>query len=44
MSVEILDVGLVEVDLGNGRGDVTESQRAKLLALGDQRLYFLKLL
>ena len=44
VAVELLDVGLVEVDLGNGRGDVTEGQHAELLTLGDQRLYFLKLL
>ena len=44
MAVEVLDVGLVEVDLGNGRGDVTASQYAKPLTLGDQRRYFLKLL
>ena len=42
--VEVLDVGLVEVDLGNGRGDVTEGEHAKLLTVGDQRPYFLKLL
>ena len=42
--VEVLDVGLVELDLGNGRGDVAEGEHAKLLTLGDQRLYFLKLL
>src|SRR5215207_951337 len=42
--VEVLDVGLVELDLGNGRGDVTEGEHAKLLTAGDQRPYFLKLL
>ncbi len=42
--VEILDVGFVELDLGDGAGDVAEGEHAQLLALGDQRLYFLKLL
>src|SRR5215207_2568188 len=42
--VEVLDVGLVELDLGKGRGDVTEGEHAKLLTAGDQRPYFLNLL
>ena len=42
--VEVLDVGLVELDLGHGGGDVAEGEHAELLALGDQRLYFFKFL
>ena len=42
--VEVLDVGLVEVDLGDRSGDVAEGEHAELLTLGDQRLYFFKLL
>ena len=33
MAVEVLDVGLVELDLGDGPGDVTEGEDAKLLTL-----------
>ena len=44
VAVEVLDVGLVELDLGHGRGDVAVGEHAELLTLGDQRLYFFKLL
>src|SRR5262249_57234675 len=42
--VEVLDVGLVEIDLGNRRSDVTEGQHAELLTAVDQPFYLLKLL
>jgi len=42
--VEILDVGLVEIDLRNRRGDVAEGQHAQLLAPVDQPFYLLELL
>src|SRR4051794_12572912 len=44
VSVQVLDVGLVELDLGHGGGDVAEGENAQLLASGDQRLYFFKFL
>src|SRR4029453_17733354 len=44
VAVEVPDVGLVELHLGDGAGDVAEGQHAELLALGDQRLYLFKLL
>ena len=44
VAVEVLDVGLVELDLGHRGGDVAEGQHAELLALGDQRLHFFKFL
>src|SRR5690242_9549370 len=44
VAVEVLDVRLVELDLGNGAGDVTEGQHAQLLALRDQCLHLFKLL
>ena len=42
--VEVLDVGLVEIDLGHRRGDVAEGEHAELLPAGDQAFYLLKLL
>ena len=42
--VEVLDVGLVEVDLRDRRGDVAEGQHAELLAPVDQPFDLLKLL
>ena len=42
--VEVLDVGFVQLHLGNGRGDVAEREHAELLPLRDQRLHFLKFL
>ncbi len=44
VAVEVLDVGLVEVDLGDRRGDVAESQHPELLAPGDEALYLFKFL
>src|SRR5215467_8121485 len=44
MAVEVLDVGLVEVDLRYGGGDVPEGQHAELLTTVDQPFYLLKLL
>ena len=44
VSVQILDVGLVEIDLGDRRGDVAEGQHAELLTTRDQPFYLLKLL
>ena len=44
VAVEVLDVGLVEVDLGHRGGDVAEGEHAELLTLGDQALYLFKLL
>ena len=38
VAVELFDVCLVEVDLGDGRGDLPVGEHAKLLALGDQDL------
>src|SRR3954451_15732970 len=42
--LELLDVGLVEVEFGDGRGDLAEGQDAELLALGQQALDLLQLL
>ncbi len=42
--VEVLDVGLVEVDLGHRRGDVAEGEHPELLPAGDQAFDLLKLL
>ena len=36
--MQLLDVGLVEVELGDGRGDLGERQHADLLTLGQQAL------
>ena len=40
VAVEILDVGLVEVDLLDGGCDVPESEHAELLTTVDEGLYF----
>ena len=42
--VKVLDVGLVQIDLGHRRGDVAEGQHPELLPAGDQAFYLLKLL
>ena len=42
--VEVLDVGLVEIDLGHRRGDVAEGQHAELLPAVDEAFDLLKLL
>jgi hypothetical protein len=42
--VQLLDVGLVEVDLGYGGGDLGEGENAHLLPLQEQTLDFFKLL
>ena len=44
MSVEALDVGLLELDLRDRRGDVAEREHAQLLAARDQALHLLELL
>ena len=36
--MQLLDVGLVEVELGDGGGDLGEREDADLLALGQQAL------
>ena len=42
--VELLDIALVDVDLGDRGGDLAEGQHADLLALGQQVLYLFKFL
>ena len=42
--VELLDVALVDVDLGDRRGDLAVAEDADLLTLGQQALYLFKLL
>ena len=37
-AVQLLDVGLVEIDLGDRRGDLGEREDADLLALGQEAL------
>src|SRR4051794_34435612 len=44
VSVQVLDVRLVELYLGHSSGDVAEGEDAQLLATSDQRLYFFKFL
>ena len=44
VAVEVLDVGLVEVDLRYRRGDVAEGEHAELLTPVDQPFDLLKLL
>src|SRR4051794_354442 len=44
VSVEVLDVGFVELDLGHSGGDIAKGEDAQLLAPGDERLYFFKFL
>jgi hypothetical protein len=44
VAVEILDIGLVEVDFLDGGRDVPESQHAELLPTIDEGLYFFKFL
>ena len=44
VAVELLDVGLVEVDLGDGGGDLAVGDHAVLLALDDEALDLFKLL
>ncbi len=44
VGVELLDVGLVEVDLGHGGGDLAVGDHAVLLALDDEALDLVKLL
>ena len=44
VGVELLDVGLVEVDLGDCRGDLAVGDDAILLTLDDQALDLVKLL
>jgi hypothetical protein len=44
VAVEVLDVGLVEVDLRDGCGDVAESKHAELLTAVDQPFDLLELL
>jgi hypothetical protein len=42
--VELLDVGLVQVDLLHGERDLREGQDAHLLALQDQTLHLFEFL
>src|SRR3954465_5257446 len=42
--VQILDVGLVEIDLGERPGDLRVGQHARRRALGDEELYLLEFL
>ena len=42
--VQLLDVALVELDLGQGGGDLRVREHAGLLALGHQALYLFELL
>ena len=44
VAVELLDVALVDVDLGDRGGDLAEGQHADLLTLGQQVLYLFKFL
>src|SRR4029078_2228528 len=44
MPVELLDVALVDVDLGDRGGDLAEGQHSDLLTLGQQVLYLFKFL
>ena len=43
-AVQLLDVGLVEIDLGERGGDLGVGQHAGLLALGDEDLDLLEFL
>src|SRR3954447_18760985 len=42
--VQVLDVGLVEIDLGERPGDLRVGQHARRRALGDEELYLLEFL
>ena len=42
--MQLLDVGLVQVELGGGRRNLREREHADLLALGEQALDLFELL